>query len=82
MLLAADRVDSVESAVRSAASERPDVMLPTGVRSEASAHGVSSRLGRRRTDLNHQWLDPLVVAAPRVLAVVVAAAILRRVRRA
>src|SRR5689334_1646981 len=65
ILLAADRVDAVGSHVRSFASLRPDnPVTETGVLSEFSRHGLSSRVGRGRADLSHQVLDPLVVAGP------------------
>jgi hypothetical protein len=69
ILLAADRVDAWESHLVSFASRRPDnPVTETGVLSEFTRHGLSSRIGQRRADLSHQWLDPLVVAGPWVLA--------------
>ena len=69
LLLAADRVDAVESHLRSFATFRPDnPITQTGVRSELSHHGLRSRLGTGRTDLVHQPLDPLIVAGPWVVA--------------
>ncbi|GAB2621229.1 hypothetical protein GCM10009696_28650 [Kocuria himachalensis] len=69
ILLAADRVDAWESHLVSFASPRPDnPVTGTGVLSEFSRHGVSSRLGSTRADLSHTWLDPVVVAGPWVLA--------------
>jgi hypothetical protein len=44
----------------------------TGGRSEFTHHGVSSRLGVKRTDWKHQWLDPVIVAGPWVAAAVLA----------
>jgi hypothetical protein len=65
LLLGADRVDAIESHLRSFATLHPDnPITETGVLSELSHHGVSSRVGRRRADLNHQLLDPVVVAGP------------------
>jgi hypothetical protein len=65
LLLAADRVDVVESTLKSFASTHPDNPLAeTGVRSEITHHGVRSRAGRNRADVRHQALDPLLVAAP------------------
>lgn len=65
LLIAADRVDAVESHVRSLLSLHPDNPLTqTGVLSEGRRHGISSRFGRGRADLRHAWLDPLVVAGP------------------
>jgi hypothetical protein len=65
ILLAADRVDAVGSHLRSLASLHPDnPVTETGVLTEFSRHGLSSRVGRGRADLSHQVLDPLVVAGP------------------
>jgi len=69
LLLAADRVDAWESHLRSFATLRPDnPITETGVVSEFSRHGLASRLGRKRADLAHQPLDPLVVGAPWAIA--------------
>ena len=65
ILVAADRVDAFGSHLRSFATLRPDnPITETGVRSELSPHGISSRLGKKRADLVHQPLDPIIVAAP------------------
>jgi hypothetical protein len=73
ILLAADRVDAIESHVRSFATLRPDnPVTQTGVLSEFSRRGYSSRVGRGRADVKHQALDPLIVAGPWILAGVVA----------
>jgi hypothetical protein len=69
LLIAADRVDAVESHLASFLTLHPDnPVTETGVLSEYARHGVSSRLGRRRADLAHQPLDPVVVAGPWVAA--------------
>jgi hypothetical protein len=69
ILMAADRVDSVESRIRSLASRRPDnLVAETGVLSEFSHGGLSSRVGKKRADLVHQPLDLIIVAAPYVVA--------------
>jgi hypothetical protein len=83
LLIAGDRVDAVESHVRSLASLRPDNPLTqTGIRSEVTHHGIASRRGR--VDVRHQWMDPVLVAGPWVVAgaVVVKTArpLLRRAR--
>src|SRR4051794_5577759 len=58
ILLAADRVDAIESHLASFASLHPDnPVTETGVLSELSRHGFSSRFGRKRADLPHQALD-------------------------
>jgi hypothetical protein len=80
ILLAADRVDAVESHLRSFASLHPDnPVTETGVLSEFSRRGLSSRRGRGRADARHQVLDPVVVAGPWVLAGYVAYRVSKRV---
>jgi len=86
ILIAADRVDALEHHVRSLTTLRPDnPITETGIRSELSRGGISSRLGRRRADLVHQPLDAIIVAAPWVLlgygAVAAGRALARRLRR-
>lgn len=67
LLLGADRVDVVESHVASWFSKQPDnPVMGTGLSTEKQ-YGISSRRGRERVDVNHQWLDPLVVAGPWLL---------------
>jgi hypothetical protein len=69
ILILGDRVDAWESHLRSLATLRPDnPITETGVLSEFSRHGLGSRFGQKRADLNHLWLDPLVVAGPWLLA--------------
>jgi hypothetical protein len=69
LLLAADRVDAWESHLRSFVTLRPDnPITSTGVVSEFTHHGFSSRFGQRRADVRHQALDPLIVAGPWVAA--------------
>ena len=80
MLIAADRVDAVESHVRSFATMRPDnPITQTGVRSEWTHDGLGSRIGRGRADVAHHWMDPVIVAGPWVLAAVMGRRVLRRV---
>jgi hypothetical protein len=82
LLLAADRVDAWESHLASFATTRPDNPLTeTGVTSEPTHHGISSRLGQGRADLSHQPLDPLIVAGPWVLAGGLVYAVARSIRR-
>ncbi len=79
LLLGADRVDAVESHLRSLATMHPDnPITETGVLSEFSHHGVASRVGRRRADLNHQVLDPVIVAGPWLVVGVLGYATVRR----
>ena len=79
LLIAADRVDALGSGVRSMLTLRPDnPVTETGVRSELSHHGLSSRLGQNRADLAHQPLDPIIVGAPWLVAGAVAYRLGRR----
>jgi hypothetical protein len=69
LLIAADRVDAVESHLRSFATLRPDNPLTeTGLRSEFTHHGLKSRFGRKRADLPHVWIDPILIAGPWIAA--------------
>ncbi|MCU1639000.1 MAG: hypothetical protein JWL94_1647 [Microbacteriaceae bacterium] len=69
ILLAADRVDAIESHLRSFLSLHPDnPVTETGIRSELTHHGISSRIGKKRADLSHLWIDPIIVAGPWVIA--------------
>ena len=69
LLMLADRVDAVEEHVKSFATLHPDnPITETGIKAEFTHHGVSSRIGRKRTDLVHLPLDPVIVAGPWVAA--------------
>jgi hypothetical protein len=82
LLIAADRVDVAESRVTALLSGHPDLLLTeTGVLGELTRHPLRSRVGRGRADVKHQWIDPLVVGAPYLVAGGVAYALLRRGRR-
>ena len=71
LLVAADRVDATEHHVKSLTTLRPDnPVTETGVLSEFRRGGLSSRFGQKRADTNHQWIDPIIVAGPWVLAAV------------
>jgi hypothetical protein len=73
LLLAADRVDTVESVLGSFATSRPvNVLFETGLRSELEGHGLRSRRGQKRADVVHHAIDPLLVAGPWVVAGVLA----------
>ena len=75
LLMLADRVDAVEEHVKSFATLHPDnPITETGVKAEFTHHGLSSRIGRKRTDLVHQPLNPVIVAGPWVAAAVAAVA--------
>ncbi|WP_460888951.1 hypothetical protein [Promicromonospora xylanilytica] len=70
LLIAADRVDAVESHLASFATLHPDnPVTETGVLGEPSHHPLRSRAGR--VDVRHQILDPVIVVGPWVLAGVV-----------
>ena len=82
ILMAADRVDAFGSHLRSFVTLRPDnPITETGVLSEFSHHGIASRVGKKRADLVHQPLDPIIVAAPWVAAGVLGYAIVKRITR-
>ncbi|VII98559.1 hypothetical protein [Arthrobacter sp. DR-2P] len=69
LLVAADRVDAWEHHVKSLATLRPDnPITETGVLSEFSRQGVRSRFGQKRADVTHQWMDPIIVGGPWLLA--------------
>jgi hypothetical protein len=82
LLIAADRIDTVEGALRSMLTLRPDnPITQTGVRAEITRHGMSSRLGHNRADVKHQWMDPLIVGAPWVMAAATIYKTVKRLRR-
>lgn len=79
ILLAADRVDAWENHIRSLLTLRPDNPLTeTGISSEFTHHGFSSRAGSKRADLKHQWLDLIIVGGPWAAAGILAALVLRK----
>jgi hypothetical protein len=68
LLVLGDRVDAVESHLKSLLSLRPDNPISeTGVLSEVKHHPISSRFGSKRADKSHMWLDPIIVAGPWVI---------------
>lgn len=78
LLIAGDRVDVLGSALKSLVTLRPDNPLTeTGIVSEVRAHPIASRFGRGRSDLEHQWIDPILVGAPWVAAVAAAYGIVK-----
>jgi hypothetical protein len=82
LLIAADRVDAVESHLLSLLTLRPDnPVTQTGVKAELSHHGIASRLRRGRTDVPHQLIDPVIVTGPWVLAGLAGFAAVRAVAR-
>lgn len=65
LLLLADRIDVLESRVGSVMEGHPDnVIGETGIMAEFKKHPIRSRVGQHRTDLKHQWMDPLITMAP------------------
>lgn len=82
LLIAGDRVDAIESHLRSFASLRPDnPVTETGVLREPFRHPIASRFGQNRVDGKHSWMDPLIVAGPWVLAAAAAVVLGRRLSR-
>ncbi|MBV5243458.1 hypothetical protein KUF57_07910 [Mycolicibacterium sp. PAM1] len=78
ILLFADRVDVAEHRVIALLRGRPDnPVSEMGLRAEVTRNGLSSRIGRGRTDVQHTWIDTFVVSAPWL---VLAAAVTRVVR--
>jgi len=82
LLIAADRVDSVESRIRSLASRHPDnPITETGVLAEFRHHGLKSRRGQKRADLVHQPLDLVIVGWPWIVTGLAGAGLVRRLVR-
>jgi len=86
ILLGADRLDALEHHVGSLLTAHPDnPITETGVRAEFTRGGLSSRLGKKRADVTHHAIDPIVVAGPWVAAiggaVLGARAVVRGLRR-
>ncbi|AWB93475.1 hypothetical protein [Aeromicrobium chenweiae] len=82
LLLGADRVDAVESHLRSLLTAHPDnPVTETGIRAELTHHGLASRRAGRRVDTRHQWMDPILVAGPWLVTGTVAVRAVRRLAR-
>ncbi|WP_036506289.1 hypothetical protein [Nocardioides sp. URHA0020] len=82
LLVAADRVDTVGSTLGSWVTRRPEnPLVGTGIRTELSHHGWSSRVGRDRADVGHHLLDPVVVAGPWLVGGTAVVALARAARR-
>jgi hypothetical protein len=80
LLMAGDRVNVAESALRSFASLRPDnPITQTGVLSEFRNRPIASRRGR--VDVRHQVIDPIVTGAPWAIGTWLAWRAVRSVRR-
>ncbi len=68
MLIAADRVDVIESRLQALASGRPDnPIAESGIMAEKHHHGLRSRVGQGRYDVRHQPIDYAMMAAPYAL---------------
>ena len=82
LLMGADRVDAAESHLRSLLTTRPDnPVTQTGLRTEARHDGPAARKADTRADTRHQWLDPVIVAGPWVVAAGGVIAVLRMLRK-
>jgi hypothetical protein len=69
LLMLGDRVDATGAHLRSLLTLHPDdPVTETGIAAETTRHGVASRVGRGRTDVGHQALDPVLVAGPWLVA--------------
>lgn len=80
LLVAGDRVDAAGAHLRSLATRHPDnPITETGITAERRWNPLTSRLGR--VDARHQWIDPILVAGPWILAVVGVVAVGRRLLR-
>ncbi|MCD4525458.1 hypothetical protein [Nocardioides sp. cx-173] len=82
LLIAGDRVDVLGSTLCSFATRHPDNLLTeTGIKAELTHGGLKSRLGRKRADLVHQPLDPVIVVGPWVVGALAGWSVVRRLRR-
>jgi len=81
LLVLGDRIDVAGSRVRAVFEGRPDnPVAETGVLGEAGAHPLGSRFGRGRADLKHAWIDPVLAVAAPVGVILIAAAVVKRLR--
>ena len=68
MLIAADRVDVMESRMTAIAKGRPDnPITESGILAEKHHHGIRSRVGQNRFDVRHQGIDYAMMIAPYAL---------------
>lgn len=82
LIVLGDRVESVGAHLRSLLTTRPDnPITQTGVLSEFRHKPLRSRFGRGRVDARHAWMDPILVAGPWIVAVVVGVRLIGRVFR-
>ncbi|MCV7283606.1 hypothetical protein H7J88_28630 [Mycolicibacterium flavescens] len=83
LLILADRVDALENHLLSLLSLHPDnPVTQTGLTTEFKYNGVAARARSRRADVNHMWLDPVIVAGPWLATAGAGVLALRRLRRA
>jgi hypothetical protein len=69
LLIGADRVDVLESRVTALLAGKPDNPISeTGIKSEFTHRGWSSRRSPGRADVKHAWIDPLLVGGPWLIA--------------
>lgn len=69
LLMAADRVDVVESRLGALAHGKPDNPIrEMGLRGEITGHGIRSRMGQGRNDTKHLPIDVVMNAAPYLVA--------------
>jgi hypothetical protein len=81
ILLYADRIDAAEHHIRALATLRPDnPITESGIKAEWTHNGMKSRVGRKRVDTHHMWLDPLIIGAPWILTGAVIARLLKKRR--
>src|SRR3954447_26439807 len=80
LLLAADRVEAAGAHAAALLKLHPDP-IASGLRGEMNGNGIASRFRKKRTDVRHQWLDPIVVAAPWLLAGGASYKTVKRLRR-
>lgn len=82
LLLAADRIESAEHHARSLFTKHPDdPITQTGISGEFMADGIKSRFGKRRSDVKHTWMDPIIVLGPWVLVSFAIVKLVRKLRR-
>jgi hypothetical protein len=82
LLILADRVNFVESHAVSMLTLHPDNPISeTGIKSELTHHGFSSRFAAKRADRTHMWIDPILVGAPYIAVAVGVTAAVGRLRR-
>ncbi|MBB2993045.1 hypothetical protein FHR72_004552 [Mycolicibacterium iranicum] len=81
ILLGADRVDVVEHRVSALFSRSPDnPIAEAGLRAELTRGGRQSRIGRKRTDVKHMWMDPVITTGPWLILGAIVTRLVRRRR--